>query len=552
MNDETMPNESLKEVGERYQVLARKHRPTELAGLIGQEAMVKTLSNAFLKGRIAHAFILTGVRGVGKTSTARIIARSLNCIGLDGQGAPTLTPCGNCKNCSSIAKDRHVDVIEMDAASRTGVDDIRDLIEGVGYRPLSARFKVYIIDEVHMLSKSAFNALLKTLEEPPDHVKFVFATTEIRKVPVTVLSRCQRFDLRRVQADVLVDHLHNICDKEGIKATKIALNLITRAADGSVRDALSLLDQAISHTDNEVTETQIEAMLGLADRSVRFKLTEAIFKGDIKASLEIFDQQYSDGADPVTLIEDILNTIHWLTRIKVDPNTIEVPGILEIEKTFGLKLSNELRMAELTRAWQILLKGLNETLVAPSKLQAAEMALIRLTYASELPTPDQALEHFNSTKVENNSAPKLNVSQLNNAEPEKKNLKSKKLKIPIMPKNFEDIIDLIEKHREGKLAYFLTHCVRLIHCSPGKLIFQSNVQEEKSLLSDLKDFLLDQTGIKWTITLKPEEGMPTIAEKRTETAQQQKVESLSDPIVQAVIKTFPKAKIARVRKLNSN
>lgn len=388
MSDETTPEAPQEE----YRVLARKYRPTDFSTLIGQDALVRTLTNAIQSGRLAHAFMLTGVRGVGKTTTARIIARALNCIGEDGQGGETADPCGVCENCTAIAEDRHVDVIEMDAASRTGVDDIREIIEGVRYKPVSARFKVYIIDEVHMLSKNAFNALLKTLEEPPEHVKFIFATTEIRKVPVTVLSRCQRFDLRRIDMDTLGAHFKGIVEKEGASVTEGALSLISRAADGSVRDGLSLLDQAIAHTAGEVGETSVRDMLGLADRARTFDLLDAVMKGDVVGALDQLASQYDSGADPAQVLEDMLELVHWLTRIKVTPAAAQAPGVPEMERVRGSEMATGLSMAGLTRAWQMLLKGLSEVRMAPSALQAAEMILVRLMYGMELPSPADVLK----------------------------------------------------------------------------------------------------------------------------------------------------------------
>jgi len=387
-----MTKKSESESQDDYTVLARKYRPTSFDGLIGQEAMVRTLTNAIGSGRLAHAFVLTGVRGVGKTTTARIIARVLNCIGDDGNSGPTASPCGICEHCTAIAEDRHVDVLEMDAASRTGVDDIRELIEGVRYRPTSARYKVYIIDEVHMLSKNAFNALLKTLEEPPEHVKFIFATTEIRKIPVTVLSRCQRFDLRRVDGETLSNHFKGVAYNEGAEISEGALNLIARAADGSVRDGLSLLDQAIAHGSGAVDDQQIRDMLGLADRSQTFTLLEAVLKGDIAPALALFEQLYKDGADPSSVIEDLLEITHWLTRIKIAPSAADDPGVPEIERVNGKDMAERLTMAAIARAWQMLLKGLSEVRTAPSPAQAAEMVLVRLAYASDLPTPADALK----------------------------------------------------------------------------------------------------------------------------------------------------------------
>ena len=378
---------------EPYRVLARKYRPSDFSSLIGQEAMVQTLSNAIASGRLAHAFILTGVRGVGKTSTARIIARALNCTGTDGEGAPTAEPCGTCQNCVAIAEDRHVDVMEMDAASRTGVDDIRELIDGVLYRPVSARYKIYIIYEVHMLSRNAFNALLKTLEEPPEHVKFIFATTEIRRVPVTVLSRCQRFDLRRVKFDVLVDHFARIAEAEGATIARGAIGLIARAADGSVRDGLSLLDQAIAHSgpETEINEDIVREMLGVAERVQVFDLFEQLMKGEIAAALERFDSMYHAGADPVTILQDLAELTHWLTRLKAAPEAAEATPTSDLDLDRGSDVSSRLAMSSLARTWQMLLKGLAEVRSAPSAAQAAEMVLVRIAYTADLPSPAEAI-----------------------------------------------------------------------------------------------------------------------------------------------------------------
>ena len=374
-----------------YRVLARKYRPADFSTLIGQQALVRTLSNAIASGRLAQAYVLTGVRGVGKTTTARIIARALNCIGPDGTGGPTVDPCGVCEHCRAIAEDRHVDVMEMDAASRTGVGDIRELLESVRYRPTSARYKIYIVDEVHMLSTAAFNALLKTLEEPPEHVKFIFATTEIRKVPVTVLSRCQRFDLRRVDAETLSDHFRRIAETERVVVEDGALTLLARAADGSVRDGLSLLDQAIAHSGgpggSTVTEIQVRDMLGLADRALVFDLFDAVMKGDVATALTILGEQYTAGADPVVVLNDMLELTHWLTRLKVTPESVTDPMAAETERVRGRDMANRLSVAVLTRTWQMLLKAVGEARAATSPLQAVEMALIRLTYAADLPSP---------------------------------------------------------------------------------------------------------------------------------------------------------------------
>ncbi|MBV8538291.1 MAG: DNA polymerase III subunit gamma/tau, partial [Alphaproteobacteria bacterium] len=370
-----------------YRVLARKYRPQSFADLIGQEAMVRTLSNAIATGRIAHAFVLTGVRGIGKTTTARIIARALNCIGPDGKGGPTIAPCGVCEHCVGIAEDRHMDVVEMDAASHNGVDDIRDLTDGARYRPVKARFKVYILDEVHMLSKPAFNALLKTLEEPPEHVKFIFATTEIRKVPITVLSRCQRFDLRRIDQAVLAKFLASIAEKEGRKVEPAAAALLARAADGSARDGLSLLDRALAHVEGTVGEADTRSLLGLADRTQVFDLFESTMKGSAAQALTQLGETYRAGADPAIVVQDLLDVTHWLTRLKVAPDLAADPTVPEAERARGKTLAAGLPMAVLARTWQMLLKGLGEIQTASSPLAAAEMLLVRLAYAAELPTP---------------------------------------------------------------------------------------------------------------------------------------------------------------------
>jgi DNA polymerase-3 subunit gamma/tau len=375
-----------------YRVLARKYRPASFDALIGQDALVRTLTNALRSGRLAHAFMLSGVRGVGKTTTARILARALNCTGHAGGEEPTPEPCGRCEACRAIAEDRHLDVIEMDAASRTRVEEIRELLDGVPYRPTTARYKVYIIDEVHMLSGHSFNALLKTLEEPPEHVKFVFATTELRKVPVTVLSRCQRFDLRRVEAETIAMHLRHISEAESVAVAEDALAMIARAADGSVRDGLSILDQAIALCGTGVDAGSVRDMLGLADRTVTFELFEATMKGDAAAALALLDTRYAAGAEPAAMIEDLLDLTHWITRLKLAPDALSGASVPEAERVRGEAFARGLGMGALSRAWQVLLKGLGETRTAPQPIHAASMVLIRLAYAAHLPTPAEAIE----------------------------------------------------------------------------------------------------------------------------------------------------------------
>ncbi|MCG6885158.1 MAG: DNA polymerase III subunit gamma/tau, partial [Silicimonas sp.] len=374
-------------VDKTYQVLARKYRPETFADLVGQDAMVRTLKNAFAADRIAQAFIMTGIRGTGKTTTARIIAKGMNCIGPDGTGGPTTDPCGTCEHCVAINQGRHVDVLEMDAASRTGVNDIREIIDSVHYRAATARYKIYIIDEVHMLSTSAFNALLKTLEEPPAHVKFIFATTEIRKVPVTVLSRCQRFDLRRIEPEDMIAMLRRIADAEGAGITDDALALITRAAEGSARDAQSLLDQAISHGAGETTAEQVRAMLGLADRGRVMDLFEQIVTGDAAGALSEIGAQYADGADPLAILRDIAEITHWISVIRITPEAADDPTVSPDERARGRDMADRLSMPVLTRMWQMGLKALEEVAHAPNAMMAAEMAVIRMTHVADLPTP---------------------------------------------------------------------------------------------------------------------------------------------------------------------
>lgn len=394
-------------------VLARKYRSQVFDDLIGQEALVRTITNAIASGRLAHAYMLTGIRGVGKTSSARIIAKGLNCIGEDGNGGMTPNPCGKCRHCVDIANDAHIDVIEIDAASNTGVDNVREIIEGAKYNPVSARFKIYIIDEVHMLSRQAFNALLKTLEEPPERIKFIFATTEIRKVPVTILSRCQRFDLRRVDEQTLTAHLAKITNLEGAKAEEEALHLLAKAGDGSVRDSLSLLDQAITQFDGDIHVDQIRQMLGVADRTSLFDLYAAVMQGDIAKSLELLGTQYEFGADPLVIAQDMLELTHWLTRIKVVPDLLKDVTVPEAERVRGKEMADNLSMGALTAVWQMLLKGILEVKQADYPLKALEMLIIRLAYAADLPTPAQIIEDIkkNTIAPNNGFVPPRNIAE---------------------------------------------------------------------------------------------------------------------------------------------
>jgi DNA polymerase-3 subunit gamma/tau len=535
---------------------------------------------------LAHAFILTGVRGVGKTTTARILARVFNCIGPDGKGGPTVEPCGQCEPCRAIAEDRFVDVMEMDAASRTGVGDIRELIDGVRYAPVQARYKVYIIDEVHMLSTAAFNALLKTLEEPPPHVKFIFATTEIRKVPVTVLSRCQRFDLRRVEAETLAAHFGRIAEAEGARLSPAALALIARAADGSVRDGLSLLDQAIARGEEkkEIGEVTVREMLGLADRSQLFDLFERAMKGDAPGTLSLLAELYKAGADPVVVLQDLLGLTHWLTRVRLVPETVNDPALPETERTRGKALADALAIPVLARAWQMLLKGLGETQAAPSPLQAAEMALIRLIYASSLPTPGDLVKRIEEqggaaamapgprgggavpgTNASRGSGPASAVASgaamgaqsgassgattgsLAMA-PEAATAEANPWAIPD-PQSFEALVAAVAKMREGLLHGHLLNDVHLVHFEPGRIEMRLGSGAPANLANRLGTFLTERTGRRWVIAISSDAGQPTLREQAQAEDQRQRRQASAHPLVQAVMKSFPGASIEAIRHL---
>jgi DNA polymerase-3 subunit gamma/tau len=534
-----------------YRVLARKYRPVDFTTLIGQEAMVRTLRNAIATGRIAHAFMLTGVRGVGKTTTARIIARALNCTGPDGKGGATVDPCGVCDNCKAITEDRHVDVIEMDAASRTGIDDVRELIEGVRYRPVSARYKVYIIDEVHMLSEKAFNALLKTLEEPPPHVKFLFATTEIRKVPVTVLSRCQRFDLKRVPQQTLIEHFSKIAAAEKVEISPEALTLLARAADGSVRDGLSMLDQAIAHGGGVVDAAQVRDMLGLADRSRVLELFEKTMRGDAPAVMASLGEMHDSGADPVVILQDLLELTHWVTRLKVAPEAAAASA--DSERAQGLAMAAKLSMASLTRAWTLLLKGLQETLSAPSPLRAAEMALIRLCYVADLPSPSDAIKALHNGAA---AAPAPSASAP--AAPRGGGGGGAAARLAVQPvaaaasqpnpKSFTEIVALFETRREARLVHHLMHHVHEVRCEPGLIEFRPQPKAPPDLAPRLSDLLSQWTGRRWIASVSSDAGKPTLVDLKAAKGDELRTQAENNPLVQAILKTFPGAKLDAVRR----
>ncbi len=548
-----------------YQVLARKYRPETFADLVGQEAMVRTLKNAFAADRIAQAFIMTGIRGTGKTTTARIIAKGLNCIGMDGTGGPTTEPCGKCQPCIGIAEGRHVDVIEMDGASQTKIDDIRsNILESVHYAPASARYKVYIIDEVHMLSTSAFNALLKTLEEPPPHVKFIFATTEIRKVPVTVLSRCQRFDLKRIEPEVMMALLTKIAVAEGAQITQGALALITRAAEGSARDATSLLDQSISHGAGETTADQIRAMLGLADRGRVLDLFDLIMQGDAAGALSELSAQYADGADPMAVLRDLAEITHWISVIKITPETAEDPTTPPDERARGLDMASRLAMRMLSRMWQMLLKSLEEVALAPNAMMAAEMAVIRLTHVADLPDPETLIKRLQSQPqpsapsgggtgggMSPSPAPRMmspargpaNAPTMSGAV-QAVALATDHLATYI---TFDQVVALIREKRDVQLLVEVETTLRLARFSPGRIEFQPTASAAPDLASRLSQRLASWTGARWAVSVVNEGGQPTIAEIRDKDRIEAEDEAAAIPMVQAVLAAFPGAKIIEIR-----
>ena len=549
----------------KYQVLARKYRPETFSDLIGQEAMVRTLKNAFDADRIAQAFMMTGIRGVGKTTTARIIAKGMNCIGLEGNTGPTTSPCGQCEHCVAISEGRHVDVLEMDAASRTGVDDIREIIDSVHYRAASARFKIYIIDEVHMLSNNAFNALLKTLEEPPEHVKFIFATTEIRKVPVTVLSRCQRFDLRRIEPEEMIKMLQNLAKLENASISNEALALITRASEGSARDAQSLLDQAISHGAGETSVDQVRAMLGLADRGRVLDLFEFIMRGQAKEALNELGSQYSDGADPIGIIRDLAEVTHWVSIIKITPDAADDPTVSPDEKTRGQAFSQSLSMRVLTRTWQLLLKALEEISSAPNPMMAAEMAVIRITHVSDLPSPEELVKKLTGTHSESegvkkgNSGGSVSNTTSSNFKPTQQT-ETRPIKnegntalaldtetLDLQYPTFESVLEIIRKFRDMKLLIDVENSVRLSSYVPGRIEFTPTENAPKDLAQRLGQLLQNWTGFRWAITVVGNCSGETIQEQRNAKDATLKREAKLHPFVKTVFDNFPKASIIEIK-----
>lgn len=543
-----------------YRVLARKYRPRHFDELIGQDALVRTLTNAIESGRIAHAFMLTGVRGVGKTTTARIIAKALNYTGPDGKAGPTTGPTDDCEVCNAIAEDRHPDVMEMDAASRTGVDDIREILDGVRYAPVSARYKIYIIDEVHMLSKNAFNALLKTLEEPPAHVKFIFATTEIRKVPVTVLSRCQRFDLKRVDIATLSDHYKKICGLEHVKAEDDALAMIARAADGSVRDGLSLLDQAMALTGDVVSVAQVRDMLGLADRSRILDMLEFSLKGECEPALSIMDDMARGGADALVVVQDLLELTHLLTRYRAVPGLIDKDNAVTPDlKARLVKLASELSMPTLGRAWQLLLKGVTEIQSAPQQRSALEMLLIRLAYTSDLPDPGELIRKLKSGEAVNIGAVTQRASDARVMEPVAQ-LRAiagggtVAVALPQVEEEQEPVqigaIVSLQTLEQGLrlrghvgLAAKVYQYVRMGRIEEGRVEIAYDQTMVPTMLSDLSKALKDITGQGWLVTETRAPSVPTLYEQQQIADKAMLAEAISHPLVSNVLDMFPGATV---------
>ncbi len=570
-----------------YRVLARKYRPSSFEDLIGQEAVVRTVSNAFETGRIPQAWILTGVRGVGKTTTARILARALNYELPDGSvKGPTIHMPVLGTHCQAIMESRHMDVLEMDAASHTGVDDVRQINDSVRYAPASARYKVYIIDEVHMLSTAAFNAFLKTLEEPPEHAKFVFATTEIRKVPVTVLSRCQRFDLRRVEADVLMKHLANVAAKEGVGIEPEALGIIARAAEGSVRDSLSLLDQAIAHAAGEVRADEVRQMLGLADRTRVIDLFQHLASGDIAAAFQEFRDQYDVGADPVVVLSDLAEFVNFVTRVKFVPATADNVAFSETERLRARDFATKLSIRVLSRMWQMLLKGIAETQTATRPAAAAEMVLVRIAYAADLPTPDEAIrmieQNGGAAPVASSSAasrgapaPAMSASSVSSSSmsssvtaaqpPRGPTLAA--VGSPMRPQmaapssapqdqppalrlaSFQELVTLAGKNRDLMTKSALETDVRLVRFEDGRLEIALERSAPRALVTDLGRKLEDWTGRRWTVVVSNESGQPTLREQNLRAKSERERAAEADPRVQEVLARFPGAKVVEVRKL---
>lgn len=532
----------------QYVVLARKYRPQKFEDLLGQDALVKTLTNAIQNNRLHHAYILTGIRGVGKTTTARLIARALNCTGPDGKGGPTIHPCGECDNCKAIAAGRHMDVLELDAASHTGVDDVRELLDSARYAPTNARYKVYIIDEVHMLSKGAFNALLKTLEEPPAHVKFIFATTEIRKVPVTILSRCQRFDLQRLTVETLKELFAKILKNENIPAEDEALEIIARAADGSARDGLSLLDQAIVLSNGDIKTEVVKKMLGLADRGQTLALFEKLVNGDMETVLKNVSEQYTNGATPMIILQDLINITHDMAKVKIMPTLLDQAGIGEIEKQTLINLSKVCSFAVLSKIWQMLIKGIGELNLAPSAVEALEMILLRVAYSATLPTPAEILN-----EVKKNSDNIVNLAgQHGTVECEKKN----NIDAADSNKNYidfntvEDLLKYLETSKKALIEYAVKNDICIREFSNGHMAINISPNVHQDFIMNFHKVLLDATGKKWEIEIVKGDLGETIADKEKSVVEAKKKNVAEYPLVKKILEEFKGAKIETVVRKN--
>ncbi|MEZ5656246.1 MAG: DNA polymerase III subunit gamma/tau [Sphingobium sp.] len=541
MNDSFLPDTPQPKAADSgYRVLARKYRPQTFGELIGQDAMVQTLGNAIKRGRLAHAFLMTGVRGVGKTSTARLIAKALNCIGPDGQGGPTIDPCGQCEPCMAIAEGRHIDVIEMDAASHTGVDDVREIIEAVRYSAVSARYKVYIIDEVHMLSKNAFNALLKTLEEPPAHVKFLFATTEVNKVPVTVLSRCQRFDLRRISAEKLGAHFAHVVQAEGVNAEPAALNLIAQAAEGSVRDGLSILDQAIAHaelggegSEALVTADQVREMIGLSDRGSVRRLFGLVLDGKSADLVEALKEQHDLGVEPLALIRGLLEVVHGVTMLKAGRRTEDVTQSAEERDAFA-DWASQLGFAPLHRLWQLLLKGHDEVSRAAMPNEAAEMALLRVVHAASMPDPSDLARLLREGG---------GIPSAGGVAPQQQSDDSPSAPSQRLPEDFEALVSLLWHKNKNIVADELEHLVRPVRYAPPEFEFQPIGPMDKDAIDRIKSAIDDATGVRWRVSFADGQAEPSLAERKSMAETDAKAAILDNPVMKAAKEVFPDAEL---------
>jgi DNA polymerase-3 subunit gamma/tau len=548
-----------------YRVLARQYRPQKLSELVGQDLLVKTLAQGIERNRLPHAFLLHGIRGVGKTTTARILAKALNCLGVDGQGAPTPDPCGICDSCVAILEDRHLDVVEMDAASRTGVDDVREVIEAARYKAVNGRYKIYIIDEVHMLSKSAFNALLKTLEEPPPHVKFIFATTEIRKVPETVLSRCMRFDLNRIDPQTLFDYFMAIIRKEGLAIEEEALSLIVRAADGSARDGLSLLDQAIALSEGVLTTATVRDMLGLVDRGLVFGVLTALFQGQVGEALAQVRDLYRRGGDPVVFMEDLLDLVYWLTCLKTAPHLQQDATWPESDRRQGAEIVKTLSLPALMRVWQVLHKGYEEVSRSPLPSQAAEMVLVRVGYLSDLPQADELLAAIQGMPRSSPTGPLAGVApesakplepmvpcvepvSVPKGEPSSEEAEATVREAPVallapMPLSFTSLLEMVKDAKEPILYSHILQDIHLVSYAPGAMTIRLADTATKSLPTQLRHVLERMTGQPWVVNVAAEGGEPTLAQQKKADHEANVKISQEHPLVQSLVESFPGATV---------